>query len=74
MVAPVGGVEQELEEHEEALPPGIDSQGELVDPDAYERWQAEHEANGQRTMQRREEVNINHGQSSHDDVEVGDTF
>lgn len=73
-VAPVGGVEQELEEHEEALPPGIDSQGELVDPDAYARWQAEHEANGQRTMQRREEVNINHGQSSHDDVEVGDTF
>lgn len=74
VVAPVGGVEQELEEHEEALPPGIDSQGELVDPDAYERWQAEHEANGQRTMQRREEVNINHGQSSLDDVEVGDTF
>ncbi|MCP9269157.1 type IV conjugative transfer system coupling protein TraD [Xenorhabdus sp. XENO-1] len=76
-VMPTGGVESELKENidEEQLdsPPGINEQGELVDPHAYEKWQAEQEINSQQEMQRREEVNLNRSRSSAD-IEIGGYF
>lgn len=66
-----GGVEPVLEEKNgKILPPGIDGEGEIIDAQAYERWQA----NTRRTMQRDEAINIHHSQRSRDDVEVGDSF
>ncbi|EMZ8855478.1 conjugal transfer protein TraD, partial [Salmonella enterica] len=72
-----GGVISELEtkaEEAEQLPPGINESGEVVDMDAYERWQAEQESPRQQHMQRREEVNINVHRSRQDVVEPGDDF
>lgn len=54
-----GGTERDIEQDlPQELPPGLNSDGEVVDFEAYEAWaQASHQT---RDMIRREEVNINH--------------
>lgn len=74
---PAGGVEQELEQKnaesgQDRLPPGVNEYGEIDDLNAYDEWQAQEQT--LRGMQRREEVNINHSRSEHDDIEVGGNF
>jgi hypothetical protein len=49
------------------LPAGVNDAGEIEDMDAYDAWLATEQT--QRDMQRREEVNINHSRSEHDDIE-----
>ncbi|WP_434409719.1 hypothetical protein [Edwardsiella anguillarum] len=77
-----GGVERDLQEllpsaqsekQEAALPPGIDAQGEIVDPDAYAAWQADQSSHALRDKQRLEEVNVNHSHVVSDE-ELGDGF
>ncbi|SPW34546.1 DNA transport protein TraD [Edwardsiella tarda] len=77
-----GGVERDLQEllpsaqseqQEAALPPGIDAQGEIVDPDAYAAWQAEQSSHALRDRQRLEEVNVNHNHVVSDE-ELGDDY
>lgn len=74
---PAGGVQQELEQKnaesgQDRLPPGVNEDGEIDDLYAYDEWQAQEQT--LRGMQRREEVNINHSRSEHDDIEVGGNF
>ncbi|VTN16457.1 DNA transport protein TraD [Raoultella terrigena] len=74
---PAGGVEQALEQKnaesgQGRLPPGVNEDGEIDDLYAYDEWQAQEQT--LRGMQRREEVNINHSRSEHDDIEVGGNF
>ncbi|HAL9457405.1 TPA: type IV secretion system DNA-binding domain-containing protein, partial [Escherichia coli] len=54
-----GGTERDIEQDlPKDVPPGLNSDGEVVDSEAYEDWvQASHQT---RDMTRREEVNINH--------------
>ena len=54
-----GGTEWDIEQDlPKDVPPGLNSDGEVVDSEAYEVWvQASHQT---RDMTRREEVNINH--------------
>nr|WP_244579900.1 type IV conjugative transfer system coupling protein TraD [Escherichia coli] len=54
-----GGTERDIEQDlPQDIPPGLNSDGEVVDSEAYEDWvQASHQT---RDMTRREEVNINH--------------
>ncbi|HAX5210464.1 TPA: type IV secretion system DNA-binding domain-containing protein, partial [Escherichia coli] len=54
-----GGTERDIEQDlPKDVPPGLNSDGEVVDSEAYEAWaQASHQT---RDMTRREEVNINH--------------
>lgn len=54
------------------LPAGVNDAGEIEDMDAYDARLATEQT--QRDMQRREEVNINHSRSEHDDIEVGGNF
>lgn len=72
---PGGGRERELaserlekaddaERHDS--PPGISAEGEVVDMAQYEAWQSEQDKRHQQAMQRREEVNINHGRAVED--------
>lgn len=74
---PAGGTEQALEQQpaeqgQNMLPAGVNDAGEIEDMDAYDAWLATEQT--QRDMQRREEVNINHSRSEHDDIEVGGNF
>jgi hypothetical protein len=54
-----GGTERDIEQDlPQDIPPGLNSDGEVVDFEAYEAWaQTSHQT---RDMTRREEVNINH--------------
>lgn len=57
--ASTGGTERDIEQDlPQDMPPGLNSDGEVVDFAAYEAWaQTSHQT---RDMTRREEVNINH--------------
>ncbi|EBB2320709.1 conjugal transfer protein TraD, partial [Salmonella enterica subsp. enterica serovar Oranienburg] len=57
--ASTGGTERDIEQDlPQDVPPGLNSDGEVVDFAAYEAWaQTSHQT---RDMTRREEVNINH--------------
>ncbi|HBZ9641910.1 TPA: conjugal transfer protein TraD, partial [Citrobacter farmeri] len=57
--ASTGGTERDIEQDlPQDIPPGLNSDGEVVDFAAYEAWaQTSHQT---RDMTRREEVNINH--------------
>ncbi|EDV0264216.1 conjugal transfer protein TraD, partial [Salmonella enterica subsp. salamae] len=64
--ASTGGTERDIEQDlSQDIPPGLNSDGEVVDFAAYEAWaQTSHQT---RDMTRREEVNINHAtEKTHD--------
>lgn len=53
-----GGTEKALDEDlQQATPPGVDADGEMTDPDAYQTWMQEQEK--VRDLTRRDEININ---------------
>lgn len=54
---------------ENEIPHGINTDGEVIDMEAYEAWQQEMQ-HGTRDEVRREEVNINHHQSHEIDMEL----
>lgn len=68
--APTGGTERDIEQDlPQAVPPGLNGDGEVVDFAAYEAWeQARHQA---REMTRREEVNINHATEKTHEMDDG---
>ncbi|CAD5571929.1 type IV conjugative transfer system coupling protein TraD [Escherichia coli] len=68
--ASTGGTERDIEQDlPQELPPGLNSDGEVVDFAAYETWaQTSHQT---RDMTRREEVNINHATDKARDFDEG---
>lgn len=65
-----GGTERDIEQDlSQDIPPGLNSDGEVVDFAAYEAWaQSSHQT---RDMTRREEVNINHATDKTHDFDDG---
>ncbi|EKC2245516.1 type IV secretion system DNA-binding domain-containing protein [Salmonella enterica] len=68
--APAGGTERDIEQDlPQAVPPGLNGDGEVVDFAAYEAWeQGQHQT---RDMTRREEVNINHATEKTHEMDDG---
>ncbi|EHA4167771.1 type IV secretion system DNA-binding domain-containing protein, partial [Salmonella enterica subsp. enterica] len=68
--APAGGMERDIEQDlPQAMPPGLNGDGEVVDFAAYEAWeQGQHQT---RDMTRREEVNINHATDKTHEMDDG---
>ncbi|NCG53663.1 type IV conjugative transfer system coupling protein TraD [Serratia fonticola] len=56
------------------LPAGISADGEIIDPASYEAWMAQQESLSQRSMHRKEEININHSRQEQKDTEIGEMF
>ncbi len=65
-----GGTERDIEQDlQDAMPPGVSSDGEVIDYGAYEAWQqSQHQT---RDMTRREEVNINHATDREHELDGG---
>lgn len=65
-----GGTERDIEQDlPQDMPPGLNSDGEVVDFAAYEAWeQTQHQT---RDMTRREEVNINHATDKMHEMDDG---
>lgn len=66
------GGQESLREDGVTLTPGLDSEEEVVDLDAYARWQSSSVA--ERAIWRPEDSDIPPGHASPDEVEVGDSF
>lgn len=68
--ASTGGTERDIEQDlPQDIPPGLNSDGEVVDFAAYEAWaQTSHQT---RDMTRREEVNINHAKDKTHEMDDG---